>query len=145
MAVTDLNIMPPTVANTWLGGYWGKRIVVSGSMTFNSHKNGAFIDKTLSALYPLFVIHGGDDGADRWVQLWCIEKSIGFATVPCHHRGRLRPAEAIRRQHTWMMELDPDLLVVFPGAHANAAYAAKEAGVDVLTITSEMLELAPSG
>lgn len=142
---TNLDVMPTPVVNNKFSGYWGKRIVVSGSPTYNSHQNGAFITLTLNALYPLFVIQGGDDGADRWVQLWCLQTITGFATVPCHYRGKLRPEEATRRQHEWMMELDPDLLVVFPGAHSNVARAAKTFGVDVLTITEEMLSIEPSG
>ena len=146
MAVADLAIGASPVVNNGLGGYWGKRIVVSGSLTYNTHKNGDFITRTLNALYPLFVIHGGDDGADRWVQMWCIQTITGFAIVPCHHRvPRLRPEESLHRQHRWMMELEPDLLVVFPGAHPNVARVAKTMNVDVLTITEEMLGLEMPG
>lgn len=141
MVVRDLDVREPPVAHKAFSGYWGKRIAVSGSLTYNSHKNGDFIAKTLNALYPLFVIQGGDDGADRWVQVWCLQTNTGFASVPCHHRGILRPEASIRKQHEWMMELDPDLVIVFPGAHLNVAKVAKRAQVPVLSITPEMFDV----
>ena len=140
MAV-ELDTTIPPVANNEFLPYIGKRIYVSGSRTFNTQRNGDFVAKVLNELSPDFVLHEGNDGTDRWVQWWCLQRATPMAIVPCHNQGRLRKRSLVESQHEWIFQLAPELVVAFPGVDRHVLACARRAGVPALSVTEDMFAL----
>ena len=92
----------------------------------------AFIEKTLDSLGVSFVIQGGAPGVDWIARKWAEEKSIPCATVKAPWERLAASAGPIR--NGWMLRLNPDVVVAFPGGRgtANMVSQAKAAGVRVL-------------
>lgn len=119
--------------------------IVCGGRAFND-RNRMFTElhRLDKARGPLFIIQGGqvsDDhergtlhGADYLAKLWAAENGRACATVHAWWDTLGRGAGPIR--NGWMLQLQPELVVAFPGGAgtANMVKQARAAGVEVMEI-----------
>lgn len=134
----ELDTTPPLFVNDRFFQYSGKRILCSGQRRYHTQKHGDFVARVLNEISPGFVLHGGDDGLDRWVQWWCLKTSTPFAIVPCHMQGSLRTDGAVHQQHDSLFLLEPDIVIAFPGVSENVLRQATVAGIPALKVDESM-------
>ncbi len=139
----QLDTTPPLVVDERFFEYSGKRVLCSGRIKYHTQKHGDFVARVLNELSPGFVLHGGDDGLDRWVQWWCLFTKTPFAIVPCHMQGRLRSEQMVHMQHRSLLMLAPEIVVAFPGVDRNVIRQAAEAEVPVLRVAESMFDTKP--
>lgn len=83
------------------------------------------------------IIQGGARGADNISEQWAIEAGCANATVMADWDNYGTRAGPLRNE--WMMRLNPDLIIAFPGGTgtANMIKLAKEAGVEVIEVEEQ--------
>lgn len=106
-----------------------KRVLVTGGRKYDGQVH---VRNTLNDIAdswgPLFIIQGGAQGADRHAREWAADCFLPCATVDAAwKKGNL----AGPKRNGWMVELEPDLCVSFPGGRGTASCVkqAKEAFV----------------
>lgn len=106
-----------------------KRVLVTGGRRYDDKVH---VYNTLSDIVdswgPIFIIQGGATGADKHARDWAADNFLPCATVDAAwKKGNL----AGPKRNGWMVELEPDLCVSFPGGRgtANCVKQAKEAFV----------------
>lgn len=105
-------------------------MLVCGGRDYHDYaKMGEVLDE-LKLSDTLFIIEGGAGGADSWARFWARNRNIPCATVAAWWQHGLA-AGPIR--NSWMLLLEPDLVLAFPGGKGTADMVrqAKAAGVEV--------------
>jgi hypothetical protein len=81
------------------------------------------------------VIHGGAAGADEIAGQWARRRGVPEVVVPANwnYYGK----RAGHERNAWMLRLQPDLVIAFPGGRgtANMVSQARKAGIRVEEIT----------
>lgn len=80
----------------------------------------------------LIVINGGAKGLDTLVAEYCHGRGVACATVPANWDIYGKAAGMLR--NNWMLLLQPELLLSFPGGAGTAGMTrlADEAGIEVI-------------
>jgi hypothetical protein len=88
----------------------------------------------LDEIAPTFVIQGGARGADRLARTWALERCIPCATVDAYWDTFGKLAGPVR--NGWMLRLNPDAVIAFPGGSGTAGMVklARQAGVTVIEV-----------
>ena len=107
-----------------------KRVLVTGGhMYSNKQRVWGTLDDICDSWGDLFIIQGGATrGADQFAREWATGRSLPYATVPAQRkRGNLM----VKESNGWMVEMEPDLCVSFPGSTgtSNCVKQAKAAFV----------------
>lgn len=81
------------------------------------------------------LIHGSAPGADSLADCWARENGIQRVVCPADWQAHGKAAGPIRNRR--MLELQPDLVIAFPGGAgtANMVTLATEANIQILRIT----------
>lgn len=91
-----------------------KKILVCGSRYLIDRKLVfEYLDKKLSQEGAFFLIEGGASGADEIARSWARFRCVPQCTVPANWAKLLDKAGSIR--NGWMLLLDPDEVIAFPG------------------------------
>lgn len=82
-----------------------------------------------------FVIEGGANGADTLAREWATNRGFPVATVRAN--WKLWPRQAGPIRNAWMLRLEPDLVIAFPGGAGtqNMADQAHRHGVTVFQVS----------
>lgn len=106
------------------------KVLVCGGRNYT---NADQLDQVLSQLTITMVIHGGARGADTLAGTWAQENGIAEVIVPAQW-GLGRGAGILR--NGWMLQLEPQLVVAFPGGTgtANMIMQARRDGIDVYDV-----------
>lgn len=108
------------------------RVIVTGGREFTDYH---IVAQTLTELRrtrgPLFVIHGGAEGADSLAKTWAANAGLPSAEVRALWGRYDKRAGSTR--NAWMLLLQPELVVAFPGGSGthDMVTQALEAGVPV--------------
>ena len=88
--------------------------------------------RSLSEIMPGFIIQGGADGVDRAAKEWAEKNGVPCATVAANWDFHGKAAGPIR--NGWMLRLNPDVVIAFPGGSGTASMVkrARDAGVKVV-------------
>lgn len=113
-----------------------ERILVCGGRDFeDSYK----LDKELTFCRKWFhqnaiIIHGGQRGADDLAGWWAKLNGYPCAIVPANWQYYNKAAGAIR--NSWMLLLNPDLVIAFPGGIGTRDMINKaiNSGIDVYEV-----------
>lgn len=113
------------------------RLIVCGGRHYKGKK---FVFMALDLVYKqhprLTVIEGGASGADSFAALWCFAQPSGSGVdhleVKAEWRKYGRAAGSARNRK--MLDLNPDLVLAFPGGRgtANMVSIARVAGIRVI-------------
>jgi predicted Rossmann-fold nucleotide-binding protein len=108
-----------------------KRILVCGGRNYNN-VGQAWRVLAKYVGHDDIVIEGGANGADSLANQFCREHGIAVAVVPANWGFYDKRAGALR--NSWMLRLNPDLVIAFPGGSgtANMIAQAKAAKVEVI-------------
>ncbi len=115
-------------------------VLVCGGRHFADY--GA-VDRTLRALCPCAIVHGGASGADGLAGSWAADNGVPEIRVPANWKRHGRAAGPLRNR--WMLDFTlVDLVVAFPGGAgtANMIKQARERGIEVVLAGAEKLEAA---
>lgn len=117
------------------------KILVCGGRTYDDAEK---VDEILSPYLvedDLYIIEGGARGADTLAFIWAANHDVVCVTVEANWSKYKKAAGHIR--NSWMLELNPDLVVVFPGGKgtANMVEQAREKGVDVIEVLADDTDL----
>ena len=117
------------------------RVVFCGGREFGDRVGMKGVIKSILVKRPLLVIiHGDATGADRMAGSIAREMGIPEAKVPAQWGFYKKGAGPVRNR--WMMRLDPELVIAFPGGRgtANMKKQAEECGVEVWEIPQSSSE-----
>ena len=110
-----------------------KRVLVCGGREFTDWE---YFRQTMEDILPwldkdVIFISGGARGADTMIINWCTARGLPCAVVRANWEYYRR--EAGSRRNSWMLLLEPDLVVAFPGGAgtANMIKQSKSRGIDV--------------
>lgn len=121
------------------GRTYGNEVDEKGGLTDKALKQRIILVDTLQSLHDrncfTHVMHGGANGADTLAGAWA--KLRGIQTVVCAAGWDLLGKAAGYIRNKRMAELEPDLVVAFPGGRgtANMVQIAKERGITVHEVT----------
>ena len=107
------------------------KVLVCGGRNYT---NADQLDQVLSGIARIsMIIHGGARGADTLAGTWAQENGIAEVVVPAQW-GLGRGAGILR--NGWMLQLEPQLVVAFPGGRgtANMVMQARRAGLEVYDV-----------
>lgn len=109
------------------------RILVCGGREYSDAARVAQVLERYRHDDPLY-IQGGASGGDRLTKEWCEKNGLPCATVYANWQYYGNKAGPIRNR--WMLLLDPDVVVAFPGGRgtANMVQQARQEGIPVETI-----------
>ena len=111
-----------------------RRILVCGGRDYS---DVGHVERVLDELAsrPFILIHGGALGADKIAADFCKSRGYAVAQVDANWLAHGRAAGPIRNR--WMLALNPDLVVAFPGGRGTAdmAEAAEMAGIETQRVT----------
>ena len=100
------------------------------------YKDADTVSSTVDPLFAVYkdkliVIQGGALGADRLAKDWCYRRRVACAEVYALWRPLGNSAGPIRNE--WMLLLQPDAVIAFPGGSGTASMVrlATQAGVPV--------------
>jgi len=114
------------------------KVLVSGGREF---RNKALLDKTLDGIHKKkrieLLIHGGARGADSLAHLWAMAN--GVQTVKCDVNWHFYGKAAGPRRNALMLELEPSLVVIFPGGSgtANMLRLARSKRAEIMEVKDE--------
>ncbi len=112
-----------------------KRVIVCGGRKFDDRMLMArVLDRVVEQKGEIFVIQGGANGADKLAGEWAASRGIPCAEVAAPWAVYGDGAGPIR--NGWMLALQPDGVVAFPGGAgtANLIKQARDAGVPVMEV-----------
>ncbi len=112
-----------------------KRVIVCGGRKFDDRMLMArVLDRVVEQKGEIFVIQGGAEGADKLAGEWAASRGIPCAEVAAPWAVYGDGAGPIR--NGWMLALQPDGVVAFPGGAgtANMIQQAREANVPVMEV-----------
>lgn len=112
-----------------------KRVIVCGGRKFDDRMLMAHVlDRVVEQKGGIFVIHGGASGADKLAGEWAVSRGMPCAEVAAPWAVYGDGAGPIR--NGWMLMLQPDGVVAFPGnaGTANLVKQARDAGVPVMEV-----------
>ncbi len=115
-----------------------KRVIVCGGRKFDDRMLMArVLDRVVEQKGEIFVIQGGAQGADKLAGEWAASRGMPCAEVGALWEYSGDAAGPIR--NGWMLMLQPDGVVAFPGGNgtANMIMQAREKGVPVMEIKSQ--------
>ena len=107
-------------------------VLVTGGRGFRDKERLTTVLDLLSRAHPnVFIIQGGAPGADALAAGWAFYRGFPAAQVDALWETHGRAAGPIR--NGWMLDLQPDLVLAFPGGTGTADMVrqAKKAGVEV--------------
>ena len=113
-----------------------KKVIVCGGRKYtDTERIYSVLDSLVIREGSIFVIHGGAPGADQSAGEWAKQNGVPCAIVPANWNFYGKSAGG--RRNGWMLELDPDLVVAFPGGVGtqNMITLAKKHGVPVFEVT----------
>ena len=86
---------------------------------------------------PELIIEGGFRGVDTVAREWAGHNNIPCATLPANWQSNTKNAGSIR--NGWMLQLNPDVVIAFPGGPGtkDMVQQAHEADVEVISCFSE--------
>jgi len=111
------------------------RVLVCGGRDFN---DANLVEETLNNIHEentiTNLVHGGARGADTLAGDWANSRGIDVTYCPAKWDLYGKSAGMIR--NAYMLTLNPDLVVAFPGGKgtANMVNLAKKRGVSVIVI-----------
>lgn len=107
------------------------KVLVTGGRNYSDKRA---IHEALSKVNPTMLIHGGASGADVLCGSWAASQGIPVVVVPANWQRYGKRAGHLR--NGWMLDLDPDILVAFPGGRgtANMVEQATRRGVKIVAI-----------
>lgn len=114
-----------------------KRVIVCGGRDFTSvGRLSVTLTQLGFDLGDFMVIHGDAPGADRMAGQWARVAGVPEVRVPAQWDTHGAAAGPIR--NAWMLNLQPDLVVAFPGGRGTADMVrqAKAAGVEVREVAA---------
>lgn len=105
------------------------KVLVCGGRSFD---DWSLLNRTLININPTEIIHGRAHGADALAFAWAEINRVKATAVPAEWGKHGKAAGPIRNQQ--MLDMEPDLVVAFPGGKGTADMVrrAKKAGVRVL-------------
>lgn len=110
-------------------------ILVCGSRDYNDYeKVNNILRFYLNDIDELFILQGGAKGADALAKIWANSNGVPCVEVSANWGYYDKAAGPIRNK--WMLMLEPDLVIAFPGGPgtANMITQAKRAGVEVIEV-----------
>lgn len=111
------------------------RICVTGGRNF---KDKELLRKTLEALQPTEIAHGGAKGADTLAGQWATANGIPVTVFPANW-GLLGKLAGFARNTQMLERFKPDLLVAFPGGDGthNMKIAALARGIKIQRVSPQ--------
>ncbi len=114
------------------------KVLVCGGRNYdNWFKVKETLDKIRGDFKTLFIIHGDAAGADSLAGRWATEKGVQEVKCPANWRYHFKSAGPIRNRA--MLDLNPDLVISFPGGAGTAHMVdiSKKRGVQVWEIKDD--------
>jgi len=107
------------------------RVLVCGG---REYKDAAtlfnYLDELRQQTGDVFIIQGGAKGADLLAKSWANSRGQPMAEVPANWYKFGKPAGHMR--NAWMLLLEPDLVVAFPGGTGTAGMVKMAKSKDIL-------------
>lgn len=113
-----------------------KKVLVTGSRDFQDvDLIVQELNRIQTEIGPFILIEGGAQGADRIARNWAHEVGLPVCTVEANWKRYFKAAGHIR--NGWMVALQPDFCVGFPGPRSRGTYdcmdQARDAGIPTWT------------
>lgn len=112
-----------------------KKVIVCGGRNYaDTDRLFAVLNTLVHKEGPIYVIHGGAPGADQRAGGWAAQYGVPCAIVPANWAFYGNRGGPVR--NNWMLDLEPDLVVAFPGGHGTRSMIelAKKRGVRVMEV-----------
>lgn len=133
------------------------RILVCGGRKYNDYQTVKRTLNDINSKTPIsLIIHGAASGADDLAGRWANEHGVKVSEHPADWKninhsgayvkrgreGKLYDSMAGFRRDIEMIELNPDLVVAFPGVSSHTKSLAKAAKIPILSISERPKDVA---